>query len=31
LAGISAIAEGKISKRRNGWLGREDSNLEMVD
>ena len=31
LAGISGIAEGKISRRRTGWLGREYSNLEMVD
>jgi hypothetical protein len=31
LAGISGIAEGKISNGRTGWLGREDSNAEMVN
>jgi hypothetical protein len=31
LAGISGIAEGKISGRRTAWLGREDSNLRMVE
>jgi hypothetical protein len=31
LAGISSIVEGKISEHRTGWLGREDSNLRMVE
>jgi hypothetical protein len=30
-AGISGIAEGKISRRRTAWLGREDSILRMVE
>jgi len=31
LAGLSGIAGGKVSRRRTGWLGREDSNLRMVE
>jgi hypothetical protein len=31
LAGISQITEGKVSSRRTGWLGQEDSNLRMVE
>jgi hypothetical protein len=31
LAGIFSITEGKISMSRTGWLGREDSNLRMVE
>ena len=31
LARISGITEGKISWRRTDWLGREDSNLRMVE
>src|ERR1700687_2349515 len=31
LAGISQVTEGKVSRRRTAWLGREDSNLRMVE
>jgi hypothetical protein len=31
LAGISQLTEGKVSSRQTGWLGREDSNPEMVN
>jgi hypothetical protein len=31
LAGLCRIVEGKVSGRRTGWLGREDSNLRMVE
>jgi hypothetical protein len=31
LAGISEVTKGKVSRRRTGWLGREDSNLRMVE
>ena len=31
LAGISEVTEGNIPGRRCGWLGREDSNPEMVN
>ena len=30
LAGLSEVAEGKVSRRRNGWLRRKDSNLDMA-
>jgi hypothetical protein len=30
LAGISEVTEGKVSRRRTAWLGREDSNLRMT-
>src|ERR1700730_13671955 len=31
LAGFSGTSEGDVSRRRTGWLGREDSNLRMVE
>jgi hypothetical protein len=31
LAGLSWITEEKVFKRRTAWLGREDSNLRMVE
>ena len=31
LAGISGTTEGQVSRRRTAWLGREDSNLRMVE
>jgi hypothetical protein len=31
MAGISEVTEGKVSRRRTAWLGREDSNLRMVE
>jgi hypothetical protein len=31
LAGISEVTEGKVSKRRTGWLTSEDSNLHIPD
>jgi hypothetical protein len=29
--GLSELREGEVSMRRTGWLGREDSNLRMVN
>jgi hypothetical protein len=31
LVGLSGISGGKISERQTGWLGREDSNLDMAN
>jgi len=31
LAGISGVPQDKLFIRRTGWLGREDSNLRMVE
>ena len=31
LAGISGKSGGKVSRRWTAWLGREDSNLRMVE
>ena len=31
LAGISGIVRGAFTERRTAWLGREDSNLRMVE
>jgi hypothetical protein len=31
MAGLSGMTYAKVSERRSGWLGREDSNLRMVE
>src|ERR1700687_5412410 len=31
LAGISEVTKGKVFRRQTAWLGREDSNLRMVE